>query len=39
VGKYYLDAVNAVNQGSEVAKVMETVAAGLAQVLGSYGIR
>ncbi|MBI2010444.1 MAG: extracellular solute-binding protein [Candidatus Chisholmbacteria bacterium] len=36
--KYYEDAVNAVNQGEDAQKALQTVAQGVAQVLSQYGI-
>lgn len=38
VGKYFEDAVNAVNSGVQVTKALETVASGVSQVLSQYGI-
>lgn len=38
IGKYYEDAVNAVNLGNPTGKALETVAAGVAQVLAQYGL-
>ncbi len=36
--KYFEDAINAVNSGSQVNKALETAAAGVNQVLSQYGI-
>lgn len=36
--KYYEDAINAVNLGERSDKALETVAAGIAQVLSQYGL-
>ncbi len=38
INKYFEDAVNAVNDRTEPAKALETVAAGVTQVLAQYGI-
>lgn len=38
IGKYFEDAVNAVNTGIPAAKALETVASGVAQVLSQYGL-
>jgi len=38
IGKYFEDAVNAVNSGIPVAKALETVASGVSQVLSQYGL-
>ena len=41
IGKYYTDAINSIigqSGQSDVAKALETVAAGVSQVLGSYGV-
>lgn len=38
ISKYFEDAVNAVNSGNPPAKVLETVAQGIAQVLSQYGL-
>ena len=38
LGKYFEDAVNAVNSGIPVAKALETVASGVSQVLSQYGL-
>jgi multiple sugar transport system substrate-binding protein len=38
INKYFEDAINAVNDRSEPSKVLETVAAGVTQVLAQYGI-
>src|SRR3990167_1752454 len=37
LGKYFEDAVNAVNTGIPAAKALETVASGVSQVLSQYG--
>jgi multiple sugar transport system substrate-binding protein len=36
--KYFEDAINAVNSGTMAAKALETVSAGVSQVLGQYGL-
>lgn len=38
INKYYKDAINAVNSGERSDKALETVAAGVAQVLAQYGL-
>ena len=38
IGKYFEDAVNAVNTGIPAAKALETVASGVSQVLSQYGL-
>ena len=38
LGKYFEDAVNAVNTGIPAAKALETVASGVSQVLSQYGL-
>jgi len=38
IGKYFEDAVNAVNSGIPAAKALETVASGVSQVLSQYGL-
>jgi len=38
IGKYFEDAVNSVNAGSPAAKALETVAAGVGQVISQYGL-
>jgi len=38
IGKYFEDAVNAVNSGSPADKVLPTVAQGVSQVLRQYGL-
>lgn len=38
INKYYKDAINAVNLGERSDKALETVAAGIAQVLSQYGL-
>ncbi len=38
IGKYFEDAVNAVNSGTPAAKALETVASGVSQVLSQYGL-
>ncbi len=39
INKYFEDAVNAVNQGKEADKALETVSSGVIQVLSQYGIK
>lgn len=38
INKYYKDAINAVNLGERSDKALETVAAGVSQVLSQYGL-
>lgn len=38
IGKYYTDAINAVNSGMDIKQALETVATGVSQVLGSYAV-
>lgn len=38
INKYFEDAINAVNSGTQVAKALETAAAGVNQVLSQYGL-
>lgn len=38
INKYFEDAINAVNNGTEAKQVLITVASGVAQVLSQYGI-
>ena len=38
LSKYFEDAVNSVNAGNPAAKALETVAAGVSQVLSQYGL-
>jgi len=38
IGKYYEDAINAVNSGQAADKALETVTSGVAQVLSQYGL-
>ena len=38
IGKYFEDAVNAINKGSAVNQALETVSAGVNQVLSQYGL-
>jgi multiple sugar transport system substrate-binding protein len=38
IGKYFEDAINALTTGTTAAKALETVAAGVAQVLSQYGL-
>jgi multiple sugar transport system substrate-binding protein len=38
INKYYEDAVNAVNSGTPATRALETVTAGVSQVLGQYGL-
>ena len=38
IGKYFEDAVNAVNTGTPAEKALETVASGVSQVLSQYGL-
>ena len=38
IGKYFEDAINALTTGTPAAKALETVAAGVAQVLSQYGL-
>lgn len=38
INKYFEDAINAVNEGTPVTKALETVAAGVNQVLSQYGL-
>lgn len=38
ISKYYLDAINAVLNSGDVGKTLDTVATGVSQVLGEYGI-
>lgn len=38
VGKYFEDAVNAVNQGKEADKALETASQGVQQILAQYGL-
>lgn len=37
IGKYYTDAINAVNRGGDIRGVLDTVSKGITQVLGGYG--
>lgn len=39
IGKYYQDAINSMLRGADAAPSLETVAKGVAQVLGSYGAK
>ena len=38
IGKYYEDAINAINAGERADKALETVVSGVAQVLSQYGL-
>lgn len=38
ISKYFEDAINAVSQGEDPTKALETAAAGVSQVLSTYGI-